>query len=134
MWAKKAVLIVDDEFIILESLKIQLERILDKDVIFELASSGEEANAIIDDLYINQINLLLVISDFNLDDCKGTDILSYCNGKFSNSKKIILSGQLDNKIIIHFKESNDLHDLFSKPWSFDDLRKSICKIPELFNS
>ncbi len=134
MWAKKAVLIVDDEFIILESLKIQLERILDKDVIFELASSGEEANAIIDDLYINQINLLLVISDFNLDDCKGTDILSYCNGKFSNSKKIILSGQLDNKIITHFKESNDLHDLFSKPWSFDDLRKSICKIPELFNS
>ena len=73
MWANKAVLIVDDEFIILESLKIQFERILDKDIIFELASSGEEANAIIDDLYINQINLLLVISDFNLYDCKGND-------------------------------------------------------------
>jgi DNA-binding NtrC family response regulator len=134
MWAKKAVLIVDDEFIILESLKIQLERILDKDVIFELASSGEEANAIIDELYINQINLLLVISDFNLDDCKGTDVLSYCNGKYSNSKKIILSGQLDIDKITHFRESIGLHDLFSKPWSFDELRKSICKIPELFNS
>ena len=124
---------MDDEFIILESLKIQLERILDKDIIFELASSGEEANAIIDDLYINQINLLLVISDFNLDDCKGTDVLTYCNEKFSNSKKIILSGQSDIEKITHFKESIGLHDLFSKPWSFDELRKSICRIPELFD-
>jgi DNA-binding NtrC family response regulator len=133
MWDKKAILLVDDEFIILESLKIQLERILDNDIILEVASSGEEANAIIDELYINQINLLLVISDFNLDDCKGTDVLSYCHEKFSNSKKIILSGQLDIDKIIHFRETIGLHGLLSKPWGYEELKQSICKIPELLN-
>jgi DNA-binding NtrC family response regulator len=133
MSAKKAILIVDDEFIILESLKIQLERIIDKEIILEVAYSGEEAYAIVDELYSNEINLLLVISDYNLDDCKGTDVLSYCNEKFSGSKKIILSGQLDNENITHFKETIGLHDLFFKPWGFDQLRKSISKIPELFN-
>jgi hypothetical protein len=41
MSAKKAILIVDDEFIILESLKIQLERIIDKEIILEVAYSGQ---------------------------------------------------------------------------------------------
>lgn len=134
MWTKKAIILVDDELIILQCLKIQLERFLGRDIILELASTGAETKAIIDELYINQTNILLIISDYNLDDCKGTDLLIYCNEKFPNSKKIILSGQLDSEAISNFKETVGLHALFSKPWTFEEIRKSICEIPSIIPS
>ena len=49
------ILIVDDEFIILESLRIQISRILPDDVLLEAASSGEEAIQLIDD-FENHLN------------------------------------------------------------------------------
>ncbi len=131
MWNKKAVLIVDDEFIILASLKIQLARILDNDIIIEEASSCNEAKLIIDDLIINHTEMSLIISDYNLDDCKGTDLLYYCNDKFPHSKKIILSGQSDIDAILEFKEKYGLHAIFSKPWIFNDFKNSIYEIPDL---
>ena len=62
----KTILIVDDEFIILESLRIQISRILPDDVLLEAASSGEEAIQLIDDFENENKNLLLVFSDFQI--------------------------------------------------------------------
>ena len=50
MSANKVILLVDDELIILESLKIQIQNlILNEQVIIEVASSGEEAKELIHD-------------------------------------------------------------------------------------
>jgi len=121
----KSILIVDDEFIILESLRIQISRILPEDVLLEAASSGEEAIQLIDEFYQENKNLVLVISDFNLDDSKGTDVLKYAVGKFSNVEKVILSGQSNAELIEQFKNEYGLTAIINKPWDFGEIQDII---------
>ena len=121
----KAILIVDDEFIILESLRVQISRILPDDVFLEAASSGEEAIQLIDDFENENKNLLLVISDFHLDDLKGTDILKHAVSKFSNVEKVILSGQSNAELIQQFKSDYGLSAIINKPWDFEEIKDII---------
>jgi DNA-binding NtrC family response regulator len=130
MIGKKAILIVDDELIILESLRIQLSRILDEDIIVEAASSGEESIEIIDYFYNNGFDLQVIMSDYNLEDVKGTEILTYAHEKFPLSKKIILTGQFDQKNIVDFEKKIGLQGCLSKPWGFDLLKETVLKAYE----
>lgn len=125
MQNNKVILIVDDEFIILESLRIQISRILPDDVLLEAASSGEEAMQLIDDFHNENKNLVLVISDFHLDDLKGTDILKHAVGKFPNTEKVILSGQSNAELIEQFKNEYGLKAVINKPWDFDEINNII---------
>ena len=45
----KVILIIDDEFIILESLSIQISLILPENILLEAASSGEESIQLINE-------------------------------------------------------------------------------------
>jgi len=125
MSSNKAILIVDDEFIILESLRIQISRILPQEVLLEAASSGEEAIQLIDQFHAENKNLVLVISDFHLDDLKGTDILKHAVIKFSNVEKVILSGQSNAELIQEFKNDYGLNAIINKPWDFSELQDII---------
>ena len=125
METKKAILIVDDEFIILESLRAQLGRFLDEEIILEAASSGEESIEIIDYCFQNNIDLQVIISDYNLEDMKGTDLLALAHEKFPSSKKMILTGQADLDKITDFKSSIGLEECFSKPWGFEHLKQTV---------
>ena len=97
---KTAVFLIDDEYIILESLRIQVERIVGDDVIVEMAYSGEEALEIIDELHQKGIQLAVIISDFNLGDMLGTEVLRKANEKFPECRKALLTGQAGHNIEI----------------------------------
>ena len=125
MNSKKVILIVDDELIILESLRIQISRILPDVVLLEAASSGDEAIQLIDEFYNENKDLVLVISDFNLDDLKGTDILKHAVSKFSNVEKVILSGQSNTELIQQFKNEYGLAAVIDKPWNFGEIEEII---------
>ena len=123
---RNIILIIDDEFIILESLRIQLERFLPEDVEVEAAYSGEEAYELLDDIAAANWNLQVVVSDFNLGDAKGTDVLRKVKEKFPQTRRILLSGQAgsDEEIESFMKESG--LDLFlSKPWDLSELKARI---------
>lgn len=121
----KAILIVDDEFIILESLRIQISRILPETILLEAASSGEESFQVIDDFYDNGNELVLVISDFHLDDVKGTEILKYAVQKYPQVQKAILTGQADVEQIKIFQSEFGETTTLSKPWDFSDIQNMI---------
>lgn len=125
---KKAILIVDDEFIILEALRIQISRILPDVVLLEAASSGDEAIQLIDEFHNENIDLVLVISDFNLDDLKGTEILEHAVSKFSNVEKVILSGQSNTELIEQFNKEYGLTAILSKPWNFGEIQDIILRL------
>ena len=125
MNSNKVILIVDDELIILESLRIQISRILPDVVLLEAASSGDEAIQLIDEFYNENKDLVLVISDFNLDDLKGTDILKHAVSKFSNVEKVILSGQSNTELIQQFKNEYGLAAVIDKPWNFGEIQEII---------
>ena len=123
---RNLILIVDDEFIILESLRIQLERFLPEDVDVEAAYSGEEAFELLDDIASAGWNLQVVISDFNLGDFKGTEVLKKVKEMFPDTRRILLSGQAgsDEEIELFIQESG--LDLFlSKPWDLSELKSKI---------
>ena len=125
MQHNKVILIVDDEFIILESLRIQISRILPDVVLLEAASSGEEAIQLIDEFQNENKNLVLVISDFHLDDLKGTDILKHAVNKFPSVEKVILSGQSNAELIEQFKNDYGLTAVINKPWDFGEIQDII---------
>ncbi len=125
MLNNKAILIVDDEFIILESLRIQISRILPETILLEAASSGEESFQVIDDFYDNGNELVLVISDFHLDDVKGTEILKYAVQKYPQVQKAILTGQADVEQIKIFQSEFGETTTLSKPWDFSDIQNMI---------
>jgi len=121
MELKKNILIIDDELIILDSLKIQLERMIGNTYDIEAASSGEEAIELIDDIYEKNLSLFMIISDYNLDDMKGTQILKHALNKFPNVKKVIISGQLDEDDIRNFHSTYGLDLRLGKPWNIYEL-------------
>ncbi|MFN5793635.1 MAG: response regulator [Bacteroidota bacterium] len=121
MELKKNILIIDDELIILDSLKIQLERMIGNTYDIEAASSGEEAIELIDDMYEKNLSLFMIISDYNLDDMKGTQILKHALNKFPNVKKVIISGQLDEDDIRNFHSTYGLDLRLGKPWNIYEL-------------
>jgi two-component system chemotaxis response regulator CheY len=123
---RKLILIIDDEFIILESLRIQLERFLPDDVEVEAAYSGEEAYELLSDIASSGWKLLVVISDFNLGDAKGTEVLKMVKEMFPQTRRILLSGQAGSDEEIESFISNTGLDLFlSKPWDLTELKSKI---------
>ena len=125
MQDNKAILIVDDEFIILESLRMQLTNFLDGSIILEAATSAEEAIGVIDEFYENKIDLILLISDYHLDTVKGTEVLLHAMQKFPNVHKAILSGQSDEEVATEIKKQIGSVDFITKPWDFEDIKKII---------
>jgi response regulator RpfG family c-di-GMP phosphodiesterase len=128
MLKNKIILIVDDEFIILESLKIQLSRILASNFELQMASSGEEALGLIDELHQEGEDLALVISDFNIDTYKGTDILRHAITQYPSVKKIILTGQADTKSINDFDLQYGIDAILDKPWDLSSIQTVINSI------
>jgi response regulator RpfG family c-di-GMP phosphodiesterase len=128
MLKNKIILIVDDEFIILESLKIQLSRILASNFELQMASSGEEALGLIDELHQEGEDLALVISDFNIDSYKGTDILRHAITQYPSVKKIILTGQADTKSINDFDLQHGIDAILDKPWDLASIQTVINSI------
>lgn len=118
---KKNILIIDDELIILHSLKIQLERELVNTHFIEAASSGEEAIELINEMFENKTPLFMVISDYNLDDMKGTQVLKHALDRFPDVKKVIISGQLDEEDIRNFHSTYGLDLRLGKPWDIYEL-------------
>jgi response regulator RpfG family c-di-GMP phosphodiesterase len=123
---RNIILIIDDEFIILESLRIQLERFLPEDVEVEAAYSGEEAIELLGDIAAAGWNLAVVVSDFNLGDAKGTDVLKKVKEMFPRTRRILLSGQAgSDEEIETFKNETGLDLFLSKPWDLEELRSKI---------
>ena len=124
----KIILLVDDEFILLESLRIQLGNILPQNILLESAMSGEEAIQLIDEFELAKQELLLVVCDFHLTDMKGTDILKHALKKYPEIRKIILSGQSNAEQIEDFKNEFPKTTVLDKPWNFEKIKAVVDEI------
>ncbi|MEY4767967.1 MAG: hypothetical protein RL637_606, partial [Pseudomonadota bacterium] len=90
---KKVILCVDDEMIILESLKAELKTIFQKDYVIEIAENGHDALELVDELLESHYEICLVISDYLMPQMKGDEVLKKIHEKSPNTIKIMLTGQ-----------------------------------------
>lgn len=127
----KAILCVDDDHIILGSLKIQLMQEFNEEFIIETAESGDEALEILDFLTERNINTLVVITDWLMPEMKGDELLVEINKQFPKVAKIMLSGQAEDEAIQNAFQEGNMQFFLSKPWDKKDLIEKIYQSLEM---
>jgi CheY-like chemotaxis protein len=123
--SKPIILCVDDEKVVLKSLKTQLKSAFGNAYVYEMAESPADALELIDELNDDELSLILIVSDWLMPGMKGDEFLVQVHQKFPNIVKIMLTGQADEKAVNRaFVEAN-LHRCLQKPWSESELIETI---------
>ncbi|MCP5205568.1 MAG: diguanylate cyclase [Hahellaceae bacterium] len=127
---KPVILCVDDERIILSSLKSQLVQTLGEEYRIEVAESGEEALEIIEELIEQKQELPLIIADQIMGGMYGDELLARAKKILPDTLSIMLTGQATAESVGEAVNKASLFRYISKPWNEDDLtltiRSAIC--------
>jgi CheY-like chemotaxis protein len=118
---KKAILCVDDEKIVLQSLKAQLKKHFGARYIYEFAESGGEAWEVIEELHDDGVKILIVVSDWLMPNMKGDELLIQVHQKYPDIITVMLTGQADREAIERTRQGANLHRCLHKPWSEEEL-------------
>jgi CheY-like chemotaxis protein len=127
---KLAILAVDDEKIILDSIKIQIEKNFSHKFIFDYADNPEEALEVIDELIKEDISLLLVISDYMMPGMTGEEFAIKVKSKIKNANILILTGHMSQEKGLDLMKKNIVLKVMQKPWREDLLIDFINKLSE----
>lgn len=118
---KSAILCVDDEPIVLESLKEQLKRSFGSSYYIEIAESGEEALLVIEELEEDGIEINVIISDQIMPIMQGDELLIKIHEQYPKSLKILLTGQASAEAVGNVVNNANLYRYVAKPWDEADL-------------
>ncbi|MEG4025028.1 MULTISPECIES: response regulator [unclassified Microcoleus] len=123
---KPVILCVDDEVVVLNSLKIQLKKEFGDAYLYEVAENADEALEIIEEIQKeDESNILVIVSDCLMPGIKGEEFLIVVHQKYPNIVKIMLTGQADDLAIARVKEQANLHSCLYKPWDRKELVETI---------
>lgn len=111
----KVILCVDDEEVILETLKEQLKRRLGHDYLYEGASDAIEAWEVLEDLVAEDLEVLIIVSDWLMPGMKGDEFLIQVHQKYPKIVTVLLTGQADQAAIARAQEFANLHRCLHKP-------------------
>jgi len=131
---KNVILCVDDEKIILNSLKVQLKDEFGKEYQYETAENAEDAEELIDELIDEGLHVLIIVSDWLMPGIKGDEFLIKIHEKHPQIVKIMLTGHAAEESIENAKKHANLHKCLSKPWTAEELTSSIREGLKIFNN
>ena len=123
--SKSAIICVDDEVVILDSLKKQLKREFGDRFIYELAENAEEAWELMEELDADGIEVIVIVSDWLMPGTKGDEFLIQIHQRFPQVVKVMLTGQAEETAIERAKKEANLHACLYKPWTEDELTQII---------
>lgn len=131
--SKPVILCVDDEVVILNSLKIQLKKEFGDAYLYEVAENAEEALEIIQEIEEeDESDILVIVSDWLMPGIKGDEFLIQVHQKYPNIVKVMLTGQADAVAIERVKEQANLQCCLYKPWDgkelVDTIKSGLAKI------
>lgn len=116
-----AILCVDDEVMILENLREQLQRNFGDRYLYEVAEGIDEAWEVIAELYAEGIRILVIVSDWLMPGVKGDEFLIAVHKRYPEIISIMLTGQADEACVERVRTEAALYALLRKPWSEEDL-------------
>lgn len=126
-------LCVDDEQIVLHSLRDQLYKHYGKNYIIEIAESAEEGLEILEELSLDGYAPVIVISDWLMPGMNGDEFFIQLHRKFPDVIKVMLSGQVDAAAIQRARDEADMFNMIDKPWDAQDLIRHIDQAIAQFN-
>ncbi|MEM6517970.1 MAG: response regulator [Cyanobacteria bacterium P01_D01_bin.71] len=116
---------VDDEINILKTLSKQLRRLFGNRYVYEIAQSAEEAWEVIEELVEENVEILVIVSDWLMPNVKGDEFLTEVHRCFPKIVTIMLTGQADAAAIERAKVQANLFACIHKPWTEEDLYRVI---------
>jgi DNA-binding NtrC family response regulator len=132
---KYALVCVDDEKVILDSLQEQLESNFGDDLLIEIAESAEEAWEVIEELDEEGYEIIMVISDWLMPKVKGDKFLVDLHETYPQALTIMLTGQADASAVENARKNANLYAYLKKPWRSEELINRISKgFQEIVNS
>ncbi|NNM67110.1 MAG: response regulator [Spirochaetales bacterium] len=118
---KPVILCVDDEKIILESLRAELRREFVHEFEVETAQSAEEGLELAKSLLYDGMELLIAISDQNMPGMKGNEFLSQIKSLSPETHTVLLTGYADLDAVRDAVNSAGLFRYMNKPWKIEEL-------------
>ena len=122
---RKAILCVDDEEMILTSLKDQLRNHFKDSYQYEFAESADEAMEVVEELHEDGMEVLIIVSDWLMPGMKGDEFLTKVHERFPNIVTVLLTGQADETAVDRTRRRANLHRCLYKPWSEKDLIETL---------
>lgn len=123
--SKPAILCVDDEVGVLQSLEIELQQAFNGKYLWEFAESAAEALEIIEELSEAEVKILVIVSDWLMPGMKGDELLIKIHQKYPQIVTVMLTGQADQEAIERTKSQANLHAFIEKPWQNQELIEAI---------
>jgi PAS domain S-box-containing protein len=118
------ILCVDDERNVLLILRTQLMRHFPNYAI-EIAESGEEALALVDELTVEGVEIPLVIADQIMPGMQGDEFLIQLHTHYPQILKVMLTGQAKAEDVGNVVNRGNLYRFISKPWNEVDLSLTV---------
>ena len=122
---KLVIICVDDELILLESIRDELRDAFGQDYLIEIAESGEMALELIHELLQEGYEIPIVISDYIMPDMKGDELLRQIHERLPNTLKVMLTGQANVEAVSNAIKYAKLYRYISKPWQQEDLKLTV---------
>jgi CheY-like chemotaxis protein len=123
--SKKAILFVDDEPMILQSLKVQVKKHLGDRFRYEFAQNAEEAWEVIEELHQDGAKILLMVSDWLMPGVKGDELLIRVHAAFPDIVTVMLTGHADEQAVERAKIQANLYYCLRKPWDEHELIQTL---------
>lgn len=122
---KEVILCVDDEKMVLQSIKNELINIFKHQYVVEVAESGPEALNLFNQLVSNHYEIPVVISDYIMPGMKGDEFLKKIHRLAPAAAKIMLTGQAVVEGIANAINEANLFRYLEKPWRKEELKAAI---------
>jgi response regulator RpfG family c-di-GMP phosphodiesterase len=122
---KPRILCVDDEKVVLDSLKKELNKSFKDMLGVEIAESADEALELIRELLKNNYEIPIVICDWLMPGMKGDELLFEVHKILPNTRKILLTGQATSEGVGNAVNKAKLYAYIAKPWQFEDFELTI---------
>jgi putative two-component system response regulator len=122
---KPILLCVDDEPIVLESLRRELHREIGSEFALEVAESGEAALSLVHRWIVEGSELVMVISDEKMPGMKGHDLLAEIKRLSPETASVLLTGYTDLDAVQQAGNTAGLYRYMNKPWRIEELTFTI---------
>lgn len=118
---RKAVICVDDEKMVLSSIKEQLKNNFHDKYLYETADNASDALELVDDLAEAGTDIIIIVSDWLMPGIKGDELLIEIHKRYPQIVTIMLTGHADDKAVDNAKKNANLFACIHKPWEEKDL-------------
>jgi DNA-binding NtrC family response regulator len=127
MDGEEAIVCVDDEVIILLSLRQELKKHFNGRFRVETALCADDAIARIEGLYAEGLRVILIMTDWLMPGIKGDELIAIVKRAHPDIHCILISGQVDEDTLAKAKLGPLLDAFIRKPWHSARLIESVSR-------